>query len=117
MARPDRELLCTLADLGKTGAFGVERDSEPFDIVIVRDGDVVRGFVNSCPHRGTPLETFPHRFLDETGRQLICSTHGARFDVADGKCLSGPCKVEALCPVALVLSGERIFFDPGQFEG
>jgi nitrite reductase/ring-hydroxylating ferredoxin subunit len=45
---------------------------------------------------GTPLETFPDKFLDQTGEILICSTHGARFRVKDGFCIIGPCEGASL---------------------
>lgn len=71
------------------------------DVILVRRGGVVRAYVNSCPHQGTPLETFPDRFLNHDGSLLICSTHGARFRVEDGACISGPCLGKALGAVAL----------------
>jgi nitrite reductase/ring-hydroxylating ferredoxin subunit len=50
---------------------------------------------------GTPLETFPDKFLDQTGELLICSTHGARFRVRDGACVKGPCEGASLEPVPI----------------
>jgi nitrite reductase/ring-hydroxylating ferredoxin subunit len=86
-------LLCRLADLDATGAKGVTLGVWPQsrDIVVVRDGAAVRAYVNRCPHRSTTLETVPDRFLDLERKHLICSTHGARFRIADGRCVSGPC--------------------------
>jgi nitrite reductase/ring-hydroxylating ferredoxin subunit len=69
----------------------------------------VRGYVNACPHRGTPLEMFPDRFLDETRRQLVCSTHGARFRVEDGFCTLGPCRGSGLDPVAVEVRGDEVW--------
>lgn len=66
------------------------------DIVFVRRNGVVYAYENRCPHQGTPLETFPDKFLNADGSLLICSTHGARFRVEDGLCVSGPCKGERL---------------------
>ncbi|MFT8244233.1 Rieske (2Fe-2S) protein [Roseomonas sp. BN140053] len=53
-------------------------------------------YVNSCPHLGLPLEPLPDRFLDRSGTAVVCSTHGARFRVADGFCVSGPCTGDSL---------------------
>lgn len=66
------------------------------DVVVVRRDGVLRAYVNSCPHQGTPLETFPDKFLNSDGSLLICSTHGARFRVEDGTCVSGPCEGKRL---------------------
>ena len=83
------EYLCALNDLEATGAFGVERpdapnrremvnappgsfDGPPQRFVVVRFGEDLRAYVNSCPHMRLPLELFPNRFLDEAGEQLVC---------------------------------------------
>ena len=60
------------------------------------------GFVNSCPHLGLPLETFPDRFLNAMGNALICSAHGAQFD-ATGACFAGPCSGDNLIRLELAL--------------
>jgi nitrite reductase/ring-hydroxylating ferredoxin subunit len=73
------------------------------DVVLVRRGGVLRAYANSCPHQGTPLETFPDRFLSPDGSLLICSTHGARFRVDDGACVSGPCLGKRLQAISCVV--------------
>ena len=122
-----------MSDLEATGAYGIERpdapdrremvnappgsfDGPPQRIVVVRDGNDVRAYVNSCPHMRLPLELFANRFLDEAREQLVCTTHGARFNVSDGECTRGPCRGDMLQPVKLIVSGEEIFFDPSQFD-
>ncbi len=72
------------------------------DVILVRRDGVLRAYVNACPHQGTPLETFPDRFLDQDGL-LVCSTHGARFRVEDGFCVSGPCAGKSLQALAYVV--------------
>ncbi len=91
-------VLCRLDDIPDGGAKGIElgQGTAYFGIILLRSGTSVHGFINRCPHQGTPLETFPDRFLDERGRLLSCSTHGARFRVRDGFCVAGPCRSAAL---------------------
>jgi nitrite reductase/ring-hydroxylating ferredoxin subunit len=72
------------------------------DVILVRRDGVLRAYVNACPHQGTPLETFPDRFLDQGGL-LVCSTHGARFRIEDGYCISGPCEGKSLQAIAYVV--------------
>lgn len=93
--------LCPLADIPDGGAKGVETGSGEAsrNIILLRRSSSVFAYVNRCPHMGTPLETFPDKFLDQTGDLLICSTHGARFRVRDGFCVSGPCKGQNLEPL------------------
>ncbi len=97
--------LCRTDEIADPGArgFEFETDDGPIDIILVRVGDNICGYRNSCPHQGTPLETFPDRFLTADRTELLCSTHGARFRLADGFCVSGPCKGKALSPIATVM--------------
>ena len=102
-----------LADPGSRG-FTVYRDDTPVDIFLVRRGDLVRGFVNHCPHRGMPLEWQPDQFLDEAGERIVCTTHGALFALDDGRCLGGPCRGTGLEPVPLRIESGEIHLDgPG----
>lgn len=82
----------------------VERGGARHELILVRRGARVLAYVNACPHLGTPLETFPDKFLDHTGTRLMCSTHGASFRIEDGYCLRGPCLGRSLvaAPVAVV---------------
>jgi nitrite reductase/ring-hydroxylating ferredoxin subunit len=77
------------------------------DVILVRRDGVLRAYVNACPHQGTPLETFPDRFLDQDGL-LVCSTHGARFRVEDGFCVSGPCEGKSLQRLAWTVENGEV---------
>jgi len=72
-------------------------------LIVVRIGRDVHVYENRCPHRGTPLDWAPDRFMDESGESLICSTHAARFRLEDGECISGPCPGASLrrCPARI----------------
>lgn len=85
-------VLCRDDEIGEGEARGflVGEGAARRDVILVRRGGLLRAYVNSCPHQGTPLETFPDQFMDADGL-LVCSTHGARFRVEDGFCVSGPC--------------------------
>ena len=99
--------LCRRADLAATGAKGVTLD-DGREIVVVETPAGARAYVNSCPHGGTPLETFPDRFLSADRAELICTTHGARFLVGSGLCVLGPCKDRFLAPLALDEQGDEL---------
>ena len=79
------------------------------DLILLRRSNCVYAYVNRCPHKGTPLETFPDKFLDQTGELLICSTHGARFRVRDGFCVEGPCDGASLEAVAIKIENGDVF--------
>lgn len=106
--------LCRHDEIADPGARGFELEGPDglIDIIVVRQGEAVHGYINSCPHQGTPLETFPDRFLSHDGRQLICSTHGARFRLEDGLCVEGPCKGQRLRPVHVIRDGGAITLSP-----
>lgn len=85
-------------DVPEGAARGVRlsEGADAIEVVVVRRNGALFAYENRCPHQGTPLETFPDKFLNSDGSLLICSTHGARFRVEDGVCVSGPCKGERL---------------------
>ena len=104
-----RERLCSLADLEATGAKGITLGAWPKarEFIVVRDGDQIRAYKNRCPHNSGTLETVPDRFLDADRENLVCSTHGARFRLTDGLCISGPCRGEALTAVEIeIVAGD-----------
>ncbi len=103
--------LCSLADIADPGGKGITlnaADGARREIVVIRRGDEVVAYVNACPHIGTTLETFPDRFLTRDQREILCTTHGARFRIADGYCVSGPCLGLSLTPIAIRLSDGEV---------
>ena len=78
----------------------------------IRQGDAVHVYVNSCPHIGTPLDWTPNRFLSADGKRIICATHGAEFEIADGLCVRGPCKGDRLESVNVEIRDGMITVPP-----
>lgn len=74
-------------------------------------------YVNRCPHVGTPLDLWPNEFWTEDGRALICSTHGAIYEPATGRCTAGPCAGDALTPLPLERDGDAIVVTCGPLAG
>ncbi len=102
-------LLCRLDEIADRAAKGFELDrhGDQLAICVIRRGTQAYGYVNSCPHLGVFLEWQPDKFLTPDGRFLLCSMHGALFQVEDGLCVAGPCFKKKLKPVALdVYNGE-----------
>ncbi len=97
--------LCRLDAIEDGGAKGIELAPDRPGVVLLRAGDRVHGYWNHCPHCGGPLDLAPDRFLDESGRLLVCATHGALFRIEDGLCVSGPCIGASLMPVAVAVEG------------
>jgi nitrite reductase/ring-hydroxylating ferredoxin subunit len=90
--------ICHLNDLADpdTRAFTHLHNDTVIEGFIVRRGEYVTAFVNSCPHTGAPLNWNPHQFLDLEGEFIQCSLHGALFRLDDGFCVRGPCVGQSL---------------------
>jgi len=101
------QLLCALADLADPDAKGFVVNG--MSVIVVRQGDVVKGYINDCPHRHLPLNQEPDRFLDFEGKFLLCSAHGALFSLINGDCLYGPCNGKRLKSVALVVRDGKVY--------
>jgi nitrite reductase/ring-hydroxylating ferredoxin subunit len=97
---------------GKGRGFRIGAGTEQIAVFVIRRGGALRGYVNSCPHIGTPLDWLPDRFFDRAGEHLLCGTHGAMFRPEDGLCVRGPCVGKSLAPAPIVVEGGEIFLTP-----
>jgi nitrite reductase/ring-hydroxylating ferredoxin subunit len=73
-------------------------------LLIMRNGDQVRAYVNRCPHFSLPLNSQPDRFLVTRDRHIMCAYHCALFRFEDGLCVDGPAKDRSLeaVPVTVI---------------
>ncbi len=90
----DAIALCNSADL-QEGALAV-----PFDVVYggqtcrafaIRFEGQVHAYLNRCTHVAMEMDYQPDRFFDDSGRWLLCATHGAAYAPDTGDCAGGPC--------------------------
>jgi nitrite reductase/ring-hydroxylating ferredoxin subunit len=109
MAGPAR--LMALADLPDGGLVEVEAlvDGHPESLVVHRQGDAVRAWLNVCPHAGRRLDWSPGQFLRTKDGLLVCAAHGASFELGHGECVAGPCRGESLHAVPLEVRNGDIF--------
>lgn len=110
MTNPAAYAVCSLNDVPnqKARSFQLLRidddgNQKAWNIVIIRWGKHLLGYVNRCPHDGTNLDWERHQFLDANGMRLMCGKHGALFELGNGVCVDGPCKGQSLEPVAVCL--------------
>ena len=83
----------------------LEGDAE--SLILHRQGQSVRAWLNVCPHAGRRLDWAPGKFLKSREGHLVCAVHGATFELARGDCIAGPCRGDALRAVAVeVVEGE-----------
>jgi len=98
-------------DDGDARGFEIQHGDETLSIICTRQGQKIFAYRNRCPHTGINLEWLPDQFLDDTKQYLVCSTHGAMFQVEDGYCVTGPCAGEALTPVRVVLENGAVLYE------
>lgn len=92
-----------LGDIPENDARGytVEDGSGPRKLLVVRWQGGLHAYLNRCPHAGTPLDWVPDMYFDRARTHLICQSHGALFEPADGFCVEGPCAGDTLTSVAV----------------
>lgn len=76
-----------------------EIDGETESLILYREGETVRAWLNVCPHAGRRLDYAPGEFLRTPEGLLMCAVHGATFNVDDGLCVGGPCVGASLMTV------------------
>jgi nitrite reductase/ring-hydroxylating ferredoxin subunit len=102
--------LCALTDVTNGGAHEAVAtiDGASESLIVLRRDETVRVFFNVCPHAGRRLDWAPGRFLIDQGF-LICAAHGACFSMADGMCISGPCRGQGLSEVGVEVREGEVF--------
>lgn len=103
--------LCAVCDIPEDDSRGfiLPKGEEDLSLVCVKKDGLVSVYVNSCPHLGVPMNMEPDRFLDVEKNFIMCSTHGALFQIDTGECVQGPCLGQNLTPVPHEIREEEVF--------
>ena len=73
----------------------------PFDVVYagqtcrafaIRFQGLPQAYLNRCTHVAMELDWQPNRVFDDSGRWLLCASHGASYQPDTGQCAGGPCR-------------------------
>ncbi|MEY2892369.1 MAG: hypothetical protein RJA98_2277 [Pseudomonadota bacterium] len=86
--------LCASADLvekGRARVFDVLWLGQRHTAFALRFDGAVVAYLNRCLHVPTEMDWQPGDFLDSRQEFIICSVHGASYEVRSGRCASGPC--------------------------
>lgn len=76
-------------------------------IVLLDDHDEPRAYRNLCQHLPIPLDAGSRQFLIRG--ELQCVTHGARYRLDDGLCVSGPCRGASLIALPIEIVASLVF--------
>jgi nitrite reductase/ring-hydroxylating ferredoxin subunit len=109
--------LCAVDAIGDGEARLFERvdGKERTGVILVRDGDALRAYVNACPHFGIPLDI--GQGIKTFRKHLLCVNHYAVFRFGDGACIDGPCTGAALDAVAVAVRDGRVVLDDPAYAG
>jgi nitrite reductase/ring-hydroxylating ferredoxin subunit len=108
--RGRRTVLCALDDIAEPGGRAVRIKGRK-EMFVVRWQGGVYAYVNSCPQTGVALDWQPDQFFTRDRDLLQCSMHHARFRVADGHCVAGPCAGKGLTAVRVRVEDGRVMLD------
>ena len=81
----------------------------PFKGFVVRQGDSVFAYHNHCKHLGHPMNWQPDSFLTKDRANIICSSHGATYEIDTGLCIAGPCLGKSLRALPVEIRDGVIF--------
>lgn len=109
-------LLCRLDEIGDPGSRGFDRVPGAAPFFVVRRRNEVFAYRNRCPHAGAPLDWRPGAFLSAGRDMVLCSMHGALFEIGSGVCVRGPCRGDALSAVPVEVRGGGVYLPaaPGE---
>jgi nitrite reductase/ring-hydroxylating ferredoxin subunit len=109
----DGRLICAaaaLVDAGRGVRFEVEYFGAPAPAFAIRHRGEVHGYLNRCAHVAMELDWQEGVFFDLGNTVLICSTHGATYEPASGRCLGGPCNGAGLVKLRLEERDGSVYF-------
>jgi nitrite reductase/ring-hydroxylating ferredoxin subunit len=112
MSVTERTRLCRDDQLAEAAT--LELECHGASVIVVRHDGELHAYWNSCPHLSVPLNWGPNRFLDPSKQYLQCATHGALFELHDGRCIAGPCQDDRLVRISLEREGDHYYVAAGQ---
>ena len=108
-----RRGLIGLSEIQDGGFAEVEAtvDGDAESLILYRDGNHVRAWLNVCPHAGRRLDWAPGKFLKSKEGHLVCASHGASFSLDSGECVAGPCRGAFLRTVPVAIRGGEVLLE------
>ena len=85
---------------------------------LINFGGEFHAYVNRCRHVPMAMDWVDNQFFTEDGRYLMCQTHNACYEPANGECIAGPAAAcgKFLYRVPTEIEGGVIYARPPQDE-
>ncbi len=114
VSEPSAVDVCGIDELAEVEARGFEYSTSagPRSGFVVRERQRVVAYRNVCPHAGHPLNWKPHAFLTRDRTRIMCSVHGAIFEIGTGLCVGGPCPGRSLTTLRVEIKEGRVVVYP-----
>jgi nitrite reductase/ring-hydroxylating ferredoxin subunit len=93
---------------GESQRFSFKRGKLHEEGFVLRWGEALYAFANSCPHWSVDLDYGMGDFYDAELDRIICKNHGATFVPQTGFCDWGPCAGHSLERFELTPSGDDV---------
>jgi nitrite reductase/ring-hydroxylating ferredoxin subunit len=77
-------------------------------LIILRSGEHCYGYVNRCPHFGSPLAKNDSQLIFDPDNWIKCNVHYAQFRWQNGYCTAGECEGESLQKVPLNIVNRKV---------
>ena len=106
---------CILDEPGEQEARSAELvpGDEMTRFFVVKKNGACYAYRNICPHAGAPLNWGVDKFLSYDNEFLVCSLHGATFNIETGYCFAGPGKGLSLEAVPFEIVDGKVIIKPG----
>jgi len=101
--------ICHINEIPEQGSKEFRLDKNCF--FAVKSEGAITVYYNSCPHLGSPLQWQQDQFLNHDKSLILCSTHGALFDIESGLCVVGPCQNQSLKMADFYIENEQLYIN------
>jgi nitrite reductase/ring-hydroxylating ferredoxin subunit len=79
---------------------------QPFKILLLRSGTVIKAYANRCAHFGVPLAAKQEQLIFQPHTSITCNVHYARYRWSDGVCDKGECAGETLITIPVQVDAQ-----------
>ena len=97
--------LCHASEVTEGAARGFALSGQRQKVIVLCLGGRLHGWRDACPHYGTsPMAWRKDAYLNAERDRIVCSAHGAQFDIDTGACTLGPCLGQSLTALPWTLN-------------